>query len=666
MKSMRRLIFLSFLALAALSCSKDIRMPGDSDRSGSCFIDGAAEIRVSEELAAQIERDGIPQDFLDAGVTSLERIFPEAGEWEQAHREAGLHRWYKLTLHEKTKASDGSFSQVDGIEKAEPLRRIRHTAKDIAGFPLNDPNGRRYQWHILNDGQQWTGYRKGADLNVAKVFRESSSVSKEIIVAIVDSGIDHTHPELASAVIPFGEGGSRNFVSNDYSPLPGEHGTHVAGIIGAVGNNGEGICGVAGGTDGKGGVRLLSCITFGSDDKQNGNFAEAIVYAADHGALICNCSWCYEYDSLEEARNGSLPTSMKQAIDYFISHAGCDAQGHQTAPMKGGVVIFSAGNNGWDYGLPAAYEPVIAVGAIGPDGRKSSYSNYGSWVDICAPGGEKDRFADTAAKDGSSYILSTAVGGKYMFMCGTSQACPMVSGVAALAISTLGKPGFTCEDLRSALLSTATDDIVPAGDGIGPLVNAYGAVNYGNSRPSVRQDAASYIAGRSIPEGSNPEVVLKAPGETLTLDARRIFEDADGDPLTYSIASSDRFSMETEGGMIKITASRKGSDICRLSASDPKGARADIIIYIGVFDDSCGPAVFPNPAGNGYFCIGVGERKPVSVDIYNLSGSLLLHTEAESSVFEPLRIELEGFAPGRYLVQTQYGKKQFSTQLIKL
>jgi len=115
------------------------------------------------------------------------------------------------------------------------------------------------------------------------------------------------------------------------------------------------------------------------------DIAEVFQYAADNGANIAQNSWGYEVSP------SYMPQSDALAIDYFIDNAGCDEDGNQLeeSPMKGGVVIFAAGNDEMNYSYPPGYERVIAVAAIGPTGKAAYYTNYGDWVDVAAPGGDQ-------------------------------------------------------------------------------------------------------------------------------------------------------------------------------------------------------------------------------------------------------------------------------------
>jgi len=172
----------------------------------------------------------------------------------------------------------------------------------------------------------------------------------------------------------------------------------VAGTIGATNNNETGISSIAGGNGTPGsGVKLMSCQILKSLTSTGGEVASdpfiaaAIKYGADNGAVISQNSWGY---AVGTGRNTSsyINPVHKEAIDYFIKYAGCDNNGEQLdgSPMKGGIVLFASGNaNTSDprIAAPADYDKVVAVAAIEADYRKASYSNYGTYMDISAPGG---------------------------------------------------------------------------------------------------------------------------------------------------------------------------------------------------------------------------------------------------------------------------------------
>lgn len=444
-----------------------------------------AVIRVTPDLAERIEA-GEPVD----GIPSMRRVFPDGGEYEERARKAGLHLFYEIDIDPempRTKAA-GVLEAVPGVEEVEFDRPIKLRA-------FNDPNLSQ-QWHYYNPGTK-TGYKAGADINVKRVWDEIGTGDASVIVNVVDAGVLLTHPDLAANAIPAGENGSKNFTNNTYVIGPGSHGTHVAGTIAAINNNGIGVCGIAGGDHaaGIGGARILSSQIFGATDDDpdasTSQTAQAIRWGADHGAVICQNSWGYYADTNDDGtvsdaeyqsfKRMQIPSTIKAAVDYFITYAGCDKDGNQRpdSPMKGGVVFFAAGNEDIDYDPICAYEPVVAVGAFGPTGEKAYYSNYGPWVDLAAPGG--DYYAPS--RNSSNQVLSLGLNNTYAWAQGTSMACPHASGVAALIVSVRGGAGFTNDMLKEALLGGADQEFFEDNAIIGPKIDAYASAMYFSSEP---------------------------------------------------------------------------------------------------------------------------------------------------------------------------------------
>ena len=508
---MKKIMFALLLLAGCTATLQDTSVtdPGTDARSRqaqgqeSSLIPGSMVIEVTDELADQLasgavqtKSSAVNSAFEAMGVVKVERIFPDAGEWEPRHRAAGLHRFFRVSYNPEavpaTKAAV-DFSNLEGVLSASPARRIRPEAY------FNDPYASK-QWNLYNDGSHPGGMAEaGCDINVQPVWSTFTGGSSKVIVAVVDGGVQMDHPDLSAAMVPAGENGSWSFVDGHAGATisPTHHGTHVAGAIGAVSNNGVGISGIAGGLDGQGGVRLLSCAVFMTDPSDPekdlwGDTAEAMVYAADHGAVVVNNSWGYVYDTEEDALNDNIGASDKAAVDYFIKYAGCDKEGNQRAdsPMKGGLVIFSAGNSGWKMGWPAAYEPIVAVAATNARFSGASYTNYGSWVDICAPGGETQE---------STPIYSTVLNGSYGNMQGTSMAAPQVTGVAALIVSHFGGPGFTSADLKERLLGGASKTKVSRDLLIGPMVDALGSFTYaGKEAPESPSGITATVQANSL------------------------------------------------------------------------------------------------------------------------------------------------------------------------
>jgi subtilisin family serine protease len=368
------------------------------------------------------------------GVSNGKQVFSIAQSNKlQLHEDWGFTLWFNLSMPNsadikktiKEYANTGLFDVVEPIYKTETVG-----SKSIQSFSPNDLKFAE-QWNLKNTGQ--AGGTIGKDLNMQDAW-DIEKGRPEVIVAMIDRGIQYDHPDLAQNMW---SGIGYNFVTNSTIITPEDHGTCTAGVVAAVSNNNIGISGIAGGDGTPGtGVRLMSCQIFAGTNT-NGNIAEAIVWAADHGACIASNSWVFTIP-------GVYRQSVLDAIDYFCSNAGGNV-------LQGGLVIAAAGNNGDErLSYPGCYEKVIGVAATNNKDLKSGFSTYGIWVDISAPGGD--------GNDNAADIGSTSTTG-YRFFGGTSAASPHVSGVAALLASKLAGKA-SASDIREILLST-TDDIYP-------------------------------------------------------------------------------------------------------------------------------------------------------------------------------------------------------------
>lgn len=465
-------------------------------------------VKLTESKAAQIEnaicnatKAVNPAELLGMeSVTMIKRTFPYAGKFEARTRKEGMHLWYDVYFQtgQSLTKSYNEIGDVKGVQKVELRPKVVVLDGEIVGWmeigdvssfadeslPFDDPFLSK-QWHYINDGAKPLSI-KGCDVNVRKVWEEITTGSEDVIVCVVDGGIDVSHPDLIDNLWVNdaelnGQPGADddgngyvddiygyNFFSDKGEILAHDHGTHVAGTIAAVNNNGIGVSGIAGGDYAKGikGVKVMSSQIV--EVKAAGNIAAAIKYGADNGAVISQNSWGFGTTYTE------MPESEKIAIDYFIKYAGIDENGVQTGPMKGGIVIFAAGNDNARISYPAQYDEVLAVAAVNAQYKKPTYSNFGDWVDLAAPGGD----VATSHLVGSTIRVES---GKYGWMQGTSMACPHVSGVAALLVSHFGKEkGLTPYMVRSMLLNSGYD-ISSYNEGnfykdeIGVMINAYGA-----------------------------------------------------------------------------------------------------------------------------------------------------------------------------------------------
>ena len=502
--------------------NSEITIPADAE-AGELLIKFSPEMsdildqaQLSKTRSGKATRSGIPStdEVLDIlGSYSFERVFPVDANTEARTREAGLHLWYTVKFNKGTdlKVAAERLKQLGEISKVQTNGRIKRayntdskriylsdkalqqkaTRAAAAEDAPNDP-GFASQWHYRNLGEghydfeklnnNQVGAKAGCDVNALEAWKTCTG-DPSIIVAILDEGVMYTHPDLAAnmwcnpgesvqGAKTDGDGNGYegdlhgyNFVteSGDITWTDANdsgHGTHVAGTIAAVNNNGKGVCGVAGG-DGtpNSGVKIMSCQVFsGQNSVTLAGEARAIKYAADNGAVILQCSWGYN-SSESSIINGYTPGPAtekewaetypleKEALDYFINNAGSP-----NGVIDGGIPVFAAGNEyAGNPAFPGAYSKCVSVSSLAADFTPACYTDFGSLVTLSAPGGdleyyskigeqEDEYWAETTEQKGA--VLSTMIKNgqpAYGYMEGTSMACPHVSGVAALGLAYAAK-----------------------------------------------------------------------------------------------------------------------------------------------------------------------------------------------------------------------------------
>lgn len=314
-----------------------------------------------------------------------------------------------LTLIE---VDDSKISKkIKDLKKDKNIEYIvPNYTRQAVEFPSDPPNDPEFknQWGLqnINAQQAW-----------AKLAETSSL--KEVKVAVIDTGLDIQHEDLKDKISPDGY----DFVDMDndptYGPVNEDHASHVAGIIAATTDNKLGVSG----TSGKAPIKIMPLRVLEAGFGEDFNIAQAITYAADHGAKVINMSL-----------GGAMESPvLTEAVNYALS--------------KNVVVVAAAGNNSMDAAnfYPAAIPGVVTVSATDISNTLASFSDYGSVVELAAPGVD---------------VLSTITKNMYEYFEGTSMSAPFVSAACALLLSR--NPSLSNIEVEQFLTDSAKD-IGPVG-----------------------------------------------------------------------------------------------------------------------------------------------------------------------------------------------------------
>ena len=498
------------------------------------FVAGLLAVVGPASHAAPAKQPGaatVPGDLLvgfrsDVTPAQQQQILKSAGAPERR----GFDKIHGSLAHVQ---SSGFAAALVKLRKDPRVRYAEPNYVITAAAVPNDPSFAN-TWGLDNQGQTINGVHGTADADIdAPEAWDVTTGSPSVTVAVIDTGVDWTHPDLSSQIwINPGENcpGCRNdgidndhngyvddwhgwdFVNNDNNPMDDHgHGTHVAGTIDAAGNNAVGVAGV------NWNARIMPLKFL--DAQGSGTTADAVsavLYAAQNGADVMNNSWA----------------------DDTYSQALADAIA--VADQHNSLFVAAAGNSGTDNDgsptYPASYDNpnVLAVAATDNNDGLAYFSNTGRRsVDLGAPGVD---------------IYSTWLGGGYQFLSGTSMAAPHVAGAAALAKAAF--PSATAVGLKDLLLATT------------------------DPRPSLAATTSSggrLNVGGAVACNSSPQVWIDAPATSFAVDL--------GDPVPVSVIAT---SCGASSG-VSVTASANGASV----SLTPRGDG----LYTGSFTPSSGGTV---------------------------------------------------------------------------
>ena len=581
---------------------------------------------------------------------------------KEVARKYGLHRWYQLSFDESAPLAEvalkaASLPSVVSVQYNSFLEQVR-SDKVVEFVPLPETKASpkpvpdvygfydpylKHQWNLVNTGDKSIARNavEGADVGVKDAWRLTGG-DPSVVVAVFDCAVNSMHEDLKDALwvneaevngeLNKDDDGNGfiddkygfNFVNcskitKDYvngllggkevDAIKGNlldwtkgsgHGTHVAGIIGAVNNNDKGVSSIAGGTGNNDGVRLMTCQIFeGSMSASDSQNAAAYIYAADNGACIAQCSYGNSYAITEDdmyINGGEFKIDGKDvkldgsplenaALRYFLDPANSN---HPS--LEGNIAVFAAGNHSQPYSsYPGALPYVISVTAFGADYLPGGYTNYGPGCKIAAPGGEyfdSDNYGMMILSTGVSNAAqsSPGIGGdrNYVYMQGTSMACPHVSGVVALGISYAKKLGkkFSRDEFQSLLLTSVNElDGHFTGTKDYYDLSSYSWTKLDLSRYQGKMGTGAVDAWKFLMAIEGTPTIMTQAGKKMSIDISRYCNPHDEYTITVDAATKTALGLSADpvirNGRLEIECSKIGSGKITLSGAVGKDTAKD-------------------------------------------------------------------------------------------
>lgn len=457
-----------------------------------------------------------------------ERLFKDVGGSEKAKIE-------KINVHVIKVNASSKRSALDKLKKHSHVRFAEPNGLIRADLTPTDPYYAS-AWHLPKVSAPAAWDLKLGDPN--------------LVVAVADSGVDPTHPDLAAILVP-----GWNFYDNnaDTSDIYG-HGTKVAGTIGALMNNGVGVVGLAAS------VKIMPFrITDSTGWATWSALSQSLIYATDHGARVYNASF----------GGTSSSSTLQSAIDYAFS--------------KNVAFFASAGNSGNTVvNYPAGCNHAFAIAATDSADNKSSFSNYGTWITLSAPG---------------SGIYTTVNGGGYGAPSGTSFASPLAAAGAALALSV--NPSLDIYGLKDVMLA-GTDDLGTPG------FDAYFGYGRMNAR-KIAEIASSYVSNSDT---QSPAVLISSPVNGAVISGPTYIQVSASD--NRDVAKINVFDNGTllgfitgASGQVYWSSPTDGAHTLSATAFDVAGNSASAQVSVTVPADTLPPSVTISKPLNGSSMAGV-------------------------------------------------------------